>query len=243
MELAALDRRRLTAYLVVPLALGAALVGLYFSGIPALQDLAAPAHQREYGLVENLQNLLLVLIAVRALRAAGREASIRLRLGGRLLAAFAAAVLLEEIDWGHHYYVSATGNRLPPGEHFNIHNQGNTTNWIKLVVDSSFVLAFVVLPFVAGRLPERVRAWVPSRFSVLTAVVGVATSRTAHALEDAGVANNGALHSNISEFREVFVYWIAWLYLGEIARRRASPASQLRHGPSDAPGTTPADGP
>lgn len=220
------DRVRIIRYGILPALTAAALVGAYFSGVPPLMSLVALPGQREYGVLENLQNLLLILIAVRAWRAARREASPRLRIAGRGLALFAVFVLMEEIDWGDHYYATITGEKYLEGELFNLHNKGEVTGWTKRIVDLGVVLGFVIVPlFLRERVPVRLRAWVPDPHSLLTILVGVAASRSAHYLEDHGWPNNEALRSNISEFREVFLYWLAWLYLGEIVRRRGLASS------------------
>ena len=197
-----------------------ALVGMYFSGVQPLQSLVAPRRQREFGLLENLQNLLLVGIALRAWKGGSREASRRARRSARLLALFALFVLMEEIDWGDHYFAAWSGHRIVPGEKFNLHNKGDVTAWSKRIVDLGLVLGFVVAPALGSRVPVRSRPWVPSGYSICTLLVAVGASWTAHTLEDAGWPTNQALRSNISEFREVFVYWLAFLYLGEIAERR-----------------------
>lgn len=204
----------------------AALVGAYFSGVRPLMNLVALPGQREYGVLENLQNLFLILIAVRAWRAARREASPRMRLAARGLAVFAVFVLMEELDWGDHYYRSITGQKYIEGELFNLHNKGDVTSWTKRIVDLGVVVGFVLVPvFFRDRLPARLRPWVPDPHSVLTLLAGLVASRSAHWLEDNGWPNNEALRSNISEFREVFLYWLAWLYLGEIVGRRGLASS------------------
>jgi hypothetical protein len=82
------------------------------------------------------------------------------------------------------------------------------------------VVFFVLLPLAKKRLPERLRPFIPNLHSALTLLGGLLTSEVAHGLEDAGWANNGSLHNNISEFRETFTYWVGLLYLWELAGRR-----------------------
>jgi len=65
------SRRRRLWSLFVPLLGGVALVAGYFSEIPLLEAIVAPRVDRERGLLENLENLLLLaslLLAVRAAR-------------------------------------------------------------------------------------------------------------------------------------------------------------------------------
>ncbi len=61
---------------------------------------------------------------------------------------------------------------------------------------------------------------VPSGYCALTLVGGFLVSQLAHGLEDVGFRHNGSLLHNVSEFREMFTYWVGVLYLWELARRR-----------------------
>ena len=116
---------------------------------------------------------------------------------------------------------SLTGKQYVEGELFNLHNKGEVNEWTKRIVDAGLVIGFALVPlFLASRFPARLQAWIPDRHSVLTLVTSLLVSKTAHLLEDSGWPNNGAFRNNISEFREIFVYWLAWLYLGEIVLRR-----------------------
>ena len=67
------DKRRILIYAVAPTSLSLLFIALYFSGIEILQTIASPASQREFGLIENAQNLLLLSAAVICWRAARLE--------------------------------------------------------------------------------------------------------------------------------------------------------------------------
>ncbi len=216
------DKRRVLLYGVAPFSLGLLFIALYFSGVGFLQSIASPASEREFGLIENVQNLLLLSAAVLSWRATRGEGDAAWRWLWRL-ATFACVVLfMEEIDWGDHYWSVLTGAERPAGEHFNLHNQGDINRWLKKLVDVGFVVIFVLLPLAKKRLPERLRPFIPNLHSALTLLGGLLVSELAHGLEDAGWANNGSLHNNISEFRETFTYWVGLLYLWEFAARRRS---------------------
>ncbi|MCH2103502.1 MAG: hypothetical protein MK297_05745 [Planctomycetes bacterium] len=218
------DRRRFLLYGVAPLTLGLLFVSLYFSGVMSLQELVSPAEDREFGLIENVQNLILLSGALLCWRAKRLEADRGWR---RLWALGVVACLvffMEEIDWGDHYWSALTGAQRPAGEYFNLHNQGDINRWLKKVVDIGFVLIFFFLPLAKGRVREPLRPLLPKLHSALTLLGGAITSNLAHGLEDAGWTNNGSLYNNISEFRETFTYWVVVLYLWELSvlRRRAS---------------------
>ena len=133
-------------------------------------------------------------------------------------------VLMEELDWGDHYWSAISGAERPAGEYFNLHNQADINRWLKKVVDVGFVVFFVLLPLGAKTLPARFRPLLPDLHSALTRLGGLLVSQLAHTLEDAGWSNNGSLHNNISEFRETFTYWVVLLYLWERAGRRRAEA-------------------
>lgn len=219
------DRRRLVLYVVAPALVVGGCVALYFSGVPWMQTLASPRWQRELGLVENIQNALLIGIAVLCWRAARGERTARARIGWRGVALLALFLLLEEIDYGDHFWRALRGmpGRPPDETPINLHNRGNLTTVLKRGTDLVFTLWFGLLPFLSSRLPRSWRPWLASRWSLLTLLTGVGLSSLAHRLDDAGVAQNGALRGNISEFREMTTYWVLALYLGELWRRRRGP--------------------
>jgi hypothetical protein len=201
------------------------MLALYFSGVPWLQNLASPAHQREFGLIENLQNLFILGMVILCLRTARIETGTLWRILWFGAAIMAIGILMEEIDWGNHYYTALTGKSLTEKENFNIHNQSALTDWLKRGVDLTFLFGFVVLPLFANRFPPKIRLFIPLLYSALPLLIGFGVSQGAHAMEDAGWPNNQSLNKNISEFREMFTYWVVLLYLWEVSRRRiASPS-------------------
>ena len=216
------DKRRVLLYGVAPLTLGLLFVALYFSGVVLLQGLASPASDREFGLIENAQNLLLLSGALLCWRAMRSERDAAWRWLWRLATCACVVLFMEEIDWGDHYWSALTGAERPVGEYFNLHNQGDINRWLKKVVDVGFAVFFVLLPLGKRMVPERLRTFVPNLHSALTLLGGLLISELAHGLEDAGWSNNGSLHNNISEFRETFTYWVGILYLWELAGRRST---------------------
>jgi hypothetical protein len=193
-------------------------MALYYSGVPWMQSLAAPASNREFGLIENLQNLLLLGLALVCWQAAGDEATRLARRAWRALSLMVFVVFLEEIDYGNHFWALAQG-RDSGGASLNLHNQGGANKVLKRSTDAGFALWLGILPFLATRLPARVRPWLASRWSIATLLIGAILSRTAHAL-DGAMSHNGSLTNNISEFRELTTYLVVALYVVEIRLRR-----------------------
>lgn len=200
-------QRALIVYVLVPVALGTLLLGLYFSRVPALQRLVSPKLPplaentwREYGVLENLQNALLLVMVVLAVRGAARAGPGRRR---RLLAAtavLAALVFLEETDYGAHAlrWVNAGDLQTLAPESawseadrkasraqvwFNLHTGGERFKPVKRLVNGGVIVFFVLVPLVAARLrPGRSARWVPSLWLAAATVVGGLVRISAHAL-------------------------------------------------------------
>lgn len=188
-------------YGVVPLVLSTALQAMYFSGNLVLQRLACPKlpplsidAYREFGLVENVQNLLILGILITVIAGAIRSHNPRLRLLFGALACFSTLVLLEEIDYGAHLYAYLTAEEVVGwfepatsptfqallaktdfgAEPFNLHNRGDLTDIIKNVVSGLILALFVVAPFYDRKIKsEWLRYFMADRFALLTVVTMV----------------------------------------------------------------------
>jgi hypothetical protein len=188
-------------YGAIPLVLSATLQGMYFSGNLVLQRLACPKlpplspdAYREFGLVENVQNLL--LIAMLAILVAGvmRSRARRLRWAYGALACFTLFVCLEEIDYGTHFYAYLTAEQrvgwFEPAnseafqavlsqtdfraEPFNLHNQGDLTDLFKALAGALILGLFVIAPFFDRRVNNPwIRYFLADRFVLVTVVVMV----------------------------------------------------------------------
>lgn len=194
-------RTKWLIYGVVPFAISAALQAMYFSGNLVLQRLACPKlpplspdSYREFGLVENVQNLLLLGILATVLAGAVRAGAGRLRLVYGVLALLSVFVLLEEVDYGTHFYAYATAESVVgwfepassptfqallaqadfSAEPFNLHNQGDLTDIIKAVVGVVILGLFVIAPFFERRIQNPwLRFFLADRFALATVVVMV----------------------------------------------------------------------
>lgn len=204
-------------------------MGLYFSGNETLQEIVSPRMPqmhpdsgREFGLLENLQNLVLLVMVGVALGAARRKTPKWEKGLFAAIAAFALFVFLEEIDYGLHFYEYLRGipwNRAVKAR--NVHNVGNRTQVAKQVVDVAMVIFFVIGPVVFARSTRPwIRYFTPDRYSVLTMVAMGIVHVSAHGLRDWGVGSEGTIHKNLSEFRELVTYYLFLLYLIEVGLRR-----------------------
>ncbi|MGI9264400.1 MAG: hypothetical protein ACR2QU_05695 [Gammaproteobacteria bacterium] len=208
-------------YWVFPALVVAGLMAMYFSGIDWLRQAVAPRVNREFGLLENIQHLILIAILVLAIRSI-RSSTVRLRRSMFIVICVVTSwMFLEEVDYGLHWWELIVGT--PPEERAvfrNLHNIGGTTQDIKFVGNTIMILLFVVLPFVGRKSGwEWWRFFRPSRYLVITAVVTFFLARLAHYLADQGFYPDGPISSNISEFREVMVYYVWLVYFYALSRK------------------------
>ncbi|GMV98987.1 MAG: hypothetical protein AMXMBFR84_01270 [Candidatus Hydrogenedentota bacterium] len=246
-------------YLVGPLTLTGVLLALYFSGDIFLQRLVSPKlpplppdSWREFGLLENFQNLLLICMAAVALRSALTKPTKRERRIFACVTLLSAFVLLEEIDYGAHFVrywnsdhdiewfrpvsewpVELTDAIDIKTEPFNLHNIDDVTDHMKLAANVVLAMLFVVAPIFVHRIRNPwMRYFVPDRFAVGTVVCLVAVRYVTHhlgELERAAVAAHpgnrelGSISRNLSEFRELGMYYLWLIYLIDMAFFRQSP--------------------
>ncbi|MFC1746618.1 hypothetical protein ACFL35_21680 [Candidatus Riflebacteria bacterium] len=217
-----LDLHRHFYYWILPGLITLPMVFLYFSGIPIAEELIAPAINRELGLLENAENIIIIAIIVVAIIGFRRKTIYVERAAFVFIALFSLFIFLEEIDYGLHYYEFLM--KKPEKQQIkirNIHNIGEITDIIKGVVDATIILFFVFGPFVLQKIKHPViRYLVPDVCTVGTALSMVAVSKFAHLLDSMGLNQNGSLDKNISEFREFFIYYLFLVYLVEIVFRR-----------------------
>lgn len=208
-------------YWIFPTLIVAALMVMYFSGIDWLRQAVAPRVNREFGLLENIQHVILLAILVMAIRSA-LSSTARLRKGLFIVISVVTSwMFLEEVDYGLHWWELIVGT-LPEDRAVirNLHNIGGTTQDIKFVGNTIMIMLFVILPFVGRKSDWKWwRFFRPSRYLAMTAVVTFCLARLAHYLADQGFYPDGPINSNISEFREVMVYYVWLVYFCVLARR------------------------
>lgn len=194
-------------------------LALYFSGISALQSFVAPHINRELGVLESTQHLILLGVLVGNLGRWRRATEHRWLWGMIVLGSL--FILLEELDYGQHYLEFLRGVPLEERSTVRSFHDGANTQRIKGLSDTLEVLFFLVLPVVALRLDNNwLRFLAPSPYSIGTVIAGFLLSRLAHSLDRAGFGAGGALYSGIGEFREVFTYWLWSRYFRDFATRR-----------------------
>ncbi|MDQ2633684.1 MAG: hypothetical protein M3Y43_05450 [Pseudomonadota bacterium] len=193
-------------------------------GSEPLRNLVAAPVNREFGLLEHLQSALLLITALGGLAGFRRAGNRVEQAVCVVIAAGSFFILLEEIDFGLHYWEYLFGESGL--ETLNVHNQGNNLPIFKTGSDVLAIALFVIFPLAAGRLTDpRLTYFVPDRLIAVTVIAGLAVSQLAHILEDAGLYPGGPLDHNVSEFRETFTYYAFMLYGLDLALCRKWPSS------------------
>jgi len=209
---------------ILPTFGSAALALAYFSGLEPLRSIVAPSPNRELGVLEHLQTFLLLVTTVGGIigfRQAGHRVE---KAVSALLAVGSAVLLLEEVDFGLHYWELVFGETGITN--LNLHNQGEALPVIKRASDALTIILFVVIPLAAWRVSDpRLRYFLPHPLTAMTVLGGFCVSLLAHALDDAGLYPGGPLAGNISEFRETFTYYAIMIYGLDLALLRRWPSS------------------
>lgn len=204
-------------YWMLPTIAVGTMIAAYFSGIDALREIVAPRINREFGLLENLQLVLIAIViwgAIHGLRRAqtGPEKALF-----AVIAVVSVFVFLEEMDYGLHFYEYLTGNQGP--EIRNFHNENHHLSLINKVAGVIIAVFYIALPLLGPYSNNRiVRYFTPPRLILATALCAFAARSMAHYLEDAGYYPHGPLDGNIAEFREFFTYYLTMLYVLGLAK-------------------------
>lgn len=206
-------------YWIAPSLVLGAMLAIHFSEVPILASILAPRFNRELGLLENLQHaLLLVILTITALRAR-RASATRERLLFGVVAAAATFMFLEEVDYGSHWWhaLHGRGDDYVP---FSVHNTGANSDRFKRGGDAILIAVFAVYPLLAWRPGNRWIAFFrPSAWFLTSVVAMLLLSELAHTLNDLGLAADAPIRDSMSEFRELFVYYVWFLYFSNLTRR------------------------
>lgn len=221
--------RKICVFFVIPLGVTGTLIAMYFSGNETLQQIVSPRLPgmnpntgRELGLLENLQNVvLLAMLAIAIVGFRRKERRIEKAALG-FVAAFTLFVLLEEVDYGLHIYEYVNDVKwVDSAKTRNLHNVGDRTDVAKTVVDVGMILFFFIVPLIFAKSRHAlIRYLTPDRYSILTLIAAFIARTVAHELKDQGFGTGGTINKNLSEFRELITYYLFMLYLVEIVLRR-----------------------
>ena len=204
-------------YWVLPLVAGWMFTAMYFSGVGWMGEIIAPTYDREFGLLENLDALLILCILVILIRIAFLPMTPIFRLAVGVACLATAFMYLEEIDYGLHWIEGMKG--IPPGQGAairNLHNQGKNTSDLKAVANVIFGVVFVILPYIDRLKRFRLMKMVsPSKMVLFTVIATALIALTHQALDPYHLPSNHVLDSNESEFEEVLIYYTFFVYFRE----------------------------
>jgi len=221
-------------FLWLPLCFSLIVICLYFSGSPILQQIISPrivgipySSGREFGLLEQVQNLLLLASIFLLLESSVKRSIILEKCFFGLGAAAFTFLFLEEIDYCIHFIHYFFPDTLTTSR-ISWHNQINFTgreneHYLKLAADVTAILFFVILPFFKTRIKDlRLNSLIPSLWFVALMALSLAVAQFAHILDSTGMGTIdgvlGGLDRNISEFRETSTYYVYFLYARYLAR-------------------------
>lgn len=221
-------------FIGVPLIFSLISMGLYFSGIAPLQDIISPklqgipAHSwREFGLLEQTQNLLLLLTTGVLFRAMLKRPHTLEKSFFALGTVAMAFLFLEEMDYGIHLVHYFSPGKLETAR-MSWHNQINASgreneHFLKIAADSAAIFCFVLLPLVKAKIKDiRLHSLAPTLWFLALMGLSLGVSELAHFLDHAGFGMingiKGGLSNNISEFRETLTYYVYLLYALHLSR-------------------------
>ncbi len=227
-------KKKILYFVLIPATFNLLFICLYFSGIDSLQQLIVPKIEslyrsswREFGIVEQLQNLFLVSIIFLFI-SAGLKRDIK---SEKIFFYFGSFIILfiflEEIDYGLHFAHYFFNNYFEI-HRFNLHNQHTFSEheniqYIKMINDSICIIWFIIIPLFKHKFKiNRFKSIIPSRWIILTVIISFIFSSLAHYLNDQCIYifNNhpGELKNNISEFRETTTYYFYLLYALQLVK-------------------------
>ena len=141
------------------------------------------------------------------------------------------------------YFTGQHGSLAADNWTRNWHNKTGSSgvqnvSYLKLASNIGMLTGFVIAPllFANSRNPT-IRLLSPSKWMITTVILIVLLSLLAHRLEDAGYAvigdRPGNLYKNISEFRELNMYYLLLLYTAilheRVIARRQAPKHRFRN--------------
>jgi len=225
-------------YWILPSVVTLSCILIFYLNLFGLSEIIAPEQNREFGIIENIQLLLLLMIFFLAVKGARLHKLKIEKYAYIVIAAATAFIFLEEIDYGLHYYDLVTGrnnDNLARIEIFhtevrNLHNnQNNVLNIMKLISYAVIIIFFVLLPLLPDKLKQKyplLGYLSPSRYIVITAFCLLALNQLALYLYKHYDYSNASLNANVSEFEEIMTYYIIFLYIREMVKKNL-PAGKI----------------
>jgi len=224
-DISSLSRKEHMIYWIIPLIVLSICLIFYFSEILALVSIICPPGNWEWGVVENLQLLIILGICIVAFKGMIRKKDLLLKWGFGLTALFAIFVLLEEMDYGEHFAQLIMGVEEVFSEKFipidNLHNRGNNAKIFKRSIYLVMLLIFIIAPFIKPRIKNRYLRYLTPRPSiVIVAALTIVADLVPRLIVLFQWRKDGGFGVNIGEFSEVMVYHIFFIYVLQLVFRK-----------------------
>jgi len=234
-----MNTKQLVKFILIPASINLLCIALYFSGIKFAQQIVAPTvpwllenSWREFGLLELLQNVVLLAILFLLLRAIKSHTLVLEKVFFALASSVVLFIFLEEIDYGLHFYELISGEhseRVIRNWHNEETNNKQNVRYLQKAANVLMAIWFVVLPLFKNKINNPFfRSFIPSRWFIGTFLVGVLISQLAHFLSKNDFAIIEGIQGNLkgnttSEFRELNNYYLYLLYTIQLVSLKVVP--------------------
>ncbi|HEX8334689.1 MAG TPA: hypothetical protein VF622_18845 [Segetibacter sp.] len=206
-------------YWILPTLITLKCILIYFFNFFGSSHIISPEVNREFGILENLQLLLIIIILLIAIRAVRLKENKPEKYLFSFIAALSLFFLFEEIDYGLHYYELFSDN-IKNTTIRNIHNNGKITSVFKMTAYIILVVFFGIFPLISAKIKQRVpflNYIGPSKNIVSATISLFVLNELAFYLYHQNFHSNRSLDGNVSEFEEFMTYYIVMLYIMELA--------------------------
>jgi hypothetical protein len=220
-------------YWILPVFLLSTLMIFYFSGVPFLVELIAPKANWEWGLLENIQLSVILVISGLSLFAFFKKTALLQRLLFGSLFFFSIFIALEEIDYGAHFIQYFRGEQtsflLERTGMLNIHNQGNNNTLFRRTAYGLMMIVFAISPFLNKKFfHPLIEYLIPKPRMLLVVMLFLLFYWVPRYLVRSETFEPGVLgFANIGEFTELMVYFSFLLYVVQIVFKKEWPGKML----------------
>jgi hypothetical protein len=234
----------LLLYGALPFVFLGALVAMYYSDVALLRRVVSPDFswipldsRREFGVLESLQNLVLLGLVVVAVSGLRRKRLLWERLGLWTLLFGSAFMLLEETDYGLQYallFPSDAPSHEGVAGYYNIHRIGYTQTVLQHIARFGMLTFFGAFAIAFARSGSpRMRYIAPDRFSVLAILLVTAVQELVWRLGARVPVSHGSLSGNEIEFAELGIYYLILLYAVDVVFWRSYVPRESDSAPGD----------
>ena len=209
-------------YWIFPFLLLIILMIFYFLGTHFLVELVVPSSNREYGLLENIQLVLILGIIIMSFYVVFTDHALLQKLGFVVLGLLAIFIFLEEMDYGDHFikYFTDGEKRSIFFEKYgkvNVHNrEGDRLTYMRRTPYVIIFMLFTIFPFINKKYLHPILSYlIPKPRMALMIVLFLFAYFSPRLPVDYHIFDVGSLGigDNIGEFTEMIVYYIFFIYV------------------------------